>query len=326
MKRWLLVMFILVGLIAGASAQDGDQYDVWVTTQDFSSLRRGPGTGFDRIMVVDPSVTLPAIGRSSDTRWIQVINDDGTVGWIASILLVWSGEVVNLPVDGVNPEPFVRRAGAIGVTSRETPYYRDEIAPEKLVGMIPEGTTVELVGRLGDASFGFWQFQIKYQEGLYWIGSWNIRIEGGNYLRLLDTQYLYPYGRLIQQYEENIALALGSYDQIRSIWQRLDNGDSVRCDPIPQTINRTLTEGDVAREDSFLPAVIALDDAIRNTNQAINSFSAICADTNRFLVQADIDEALVLLDEAERSLLLAASLLNPLRIRNPLINAISGRQ
>ncbi|MAU12512.1 MAG: hypothetical protein CL607_22005 [Anaerolineaceae bacterium] len=325
MKRWLAVILILFGLMASVSAQDsGDQYSVWVTTQDFSSLRHGPGTSFERITIIDPSVTLPAIGRTADTRWIQVINEDGTVGWIASILLVWSGQVVNLPVDGVNPEPFVRRAGAMGVTSRETPYYVDEIAPETLVGTIPEGTVVELVGRLGDASFRFWQFQIKYQGGLYWVGSWNIRINDGNYLRLLDTQYLYPYGRLIQQYSENIALALGSYEQIRSIWQRLDNGDSVACDPIPQTIIRTLTEGDVAREDSFLPAVVALDEAIRTINQAINSFDSICADTNRFLVQADIDEALALMDEAERSLLLAASLLNPLRVRNPLISAIGG--
>ncbi|QPC84587.1 SH3 domain-containing protein [Phototrophicus methaneseepsis] len=330
MKSIVTIMLMLCLLVThttaqetGEGAQNADNpYAVWVTTQDYSSLRRGPGTGFERMTIIDPTVTLPAIGRSADTRWIQVINSDGSPGWIASILLVWSGDVIALPVDGVNPEPYVRRAGAVGVTSRETPYYRDEISEQTFVGTIPVGTTVELVGRLGDATFGFWQFQIKYQDNLYWIGSWNVRITGGEYLRLLDTQYLYPYGRLVQQYEENIALVTGSFQQIRSIWQRLNNGATVACDPIPPRVNRILTEGDVTREVAFVPAVTALDEAIRMTNLTISSFETICADTSRFLTREDIDEALGLLNEAERNLLLAASLLEPLRGRNPLVNAI----
>src|SRR5688572_21567237 len=61
---------------------------VWVTTQDYSSLRVGPGVHFERIAIIDPAVTMPAIGRSPRTNWVQV-DFNGQRGWIAAKLLVW---------------------------------------------------------------------------------------------------------------------------------------------------------------------------------------------------------------------------------------------
>ena len=122
--RLLFVLFL--ALIAGNSlfAQDdsGDtptypDTGVWVTTQDFSSLRIGPGTAFERITVLDPEVTLPAVGRTSSVSWVQVIYE-GEPGWIFSPLLIWSGDVISLPVDGIITTRFIRRAIATGVTTR----------------------------------------------------------------------------------------------------------------------------------------------------------------------------------------------------------------
>jgi uncharacterized protein YraI len=329
MKKFWIILLLILSCITVVAAQEAEPettpeppvYTVYVTTQDFSSLRTGPGMDFDRITILDPVVTLPAIGRTADTRWMQVVYD-GQLGWIASILLVWSGDVTQLPVDGINPAPFVRRAGAIGVTTRETPIYRTQITPEDLVGTIPEGTEVELAGRLGD--HGFFRFQIRYQGQLYWVGSWNIRVTSGNFLRLLDAAYLFPYGRLVLGLQENLALSIGSFNQIEGVWQRLDRGDHVSCDPIPTYARRTITDGDVRIEPSFGPAVSALDAGITATNAAISTFEDLCNSADSTLTREDIDAALLSLADAERNLILAGSLLEPLRIRNPLLDTFAG--
>ncbi len=329
MKKLIGTVLILMLSLLMVSAQDEpvveeeSQFNtgVYVTTQDFVSLRTGPGREFDRITIVDPVVTLQAVGRIADTRWIQV-DYDGQLGWIASYLLVWSGDVTILPVDGINPVPFVRRAGAIGRTTRETPIYRTQITPEDQVGTLPAGTEVELTGRLGGQ--GFFRFQIQYQDQLYWVGAWNIRVISGNYLRLLDAAYLFPYGRLILQLQENLAITIGSYSQIDGVWQQLNQGATVTCDPIPTYARRLLTDADVQSETDFLPAVRALDAAITSINLAISAFVDLCNSTDPSLTQEDIDAALVELENAQRNLILASSLLEPLRVRNPLLETFAG--
>ncbi|MBZ0286772.1 MAG: SH3 domain-containing protein, partial [Anaerolineae bacterium] len=112
MKQTIAIILILMLCLTAVSAQDApevtpeatSQYNtgIYVTTQDFVSLRTGPGRDFYRITVVAPVVTLQAVGRTADTRWIQVEYED-QLGWIASFLLVWSGNVTTLPVDGINP-------------------------------------------------------------------------------------------------------------------------------------------------------------------------------------------------------------------------------
>jgi len=70
--------------------------------------------------------------------------------------------------------------------------------------------------------------------------------------------------------------------------------------------------------------VAALDSGITSTNAAISSFEDLCNSTARSLSQDDIDAALSSIADAERNLILAASLLEPLRIRNPLLNTFAG--
>jgi hypothetical protein len=323
MKKIILILAMLFSFSA-ASAQEAEiddpepaiVTDVYVTTQDFSSLRTGPGQGFPRLTVIDPVVTLPAVGRTSDTRWIQVYHE-GQYGWIAAILLVWSGDVITLPVDGVNPTPFIRRAGALGRTTRETPIYRSQVTPEDQVGVLPAGTEVELTGRLGGT--GYFDFQIVYQGQLYWVGSWNIKVIDGTYHRLLDIAYLYPYGRLVSQLERNIAQSIGSFAQISSVWQRLSQGDRVSCTPIPLFVRRLITDTDAQKEPNFVPAVLALDNAITSINTAISSFEDACG-SDDVLGRGTIDTALAEIDNAERNLILAGSLIEPLRRRNPLLD------
>jgi hypothetical protein len=321
--RWLLLTFCLLIMIAFAptpavhiaNAQDAAT-DVWVTTQDFSSLRLGPGRAFDRITVVPPTTTLPAVGRTADTQWIQV-EYEGRTGWIASLLLVWTGDVINLPVDGVNPEPFIRRAAALAVTIRETPYYESftTMLPGYELGMIPEDTTLELTGRVGER--GYLRVQARYGDALVWMGTQNLRVVDGNLFRLLDLSYLFTYGRLFQTLQSSLATALTSYRQISDVWQRISRGDQVACAPVPPRVSRRLVDTDVSREPTFEAAVLALDSAIEAINSAISAFEDACA-PGFVLTRAYVDVQLATLAEAERFLIFAGSLIEPLRSRNPL--------
>jgi hypothetical protein len=332
MKTTRLLRFVLMlslALVLSMSitvfAQDGEQdtgpepspTGVYVTTQDFMSFREGPGSNFERLAVIDPAVTLPAYGRTSDTRWLQVMYE-GQLGWVASIWLVWTGDVINLPVDGVNPVPFIRRAAALGRTTRDALYYRNRITPEDELGTIPEGTVVELTGRIGEGEA--FQMQVRYENQLVWVGSWDMRIIDGDYRRLLDLAYLYPYGRLILQLEEDLALVSGSYSQSLDVWNRLDRGDQVACLPIPVRATRSLTDTDAAKERVFLPPAEALNSAVTSVNLTISAFEDACNNPNVVLTRELIDAQLNELDNAERNLILAGSLLEPLRRRNPLLS------
>src|SRR5689334_3594846 len=125
MRRLVLICFIgLLSLsILPILAQDQEATEkpppstgVYVTTQDYSILRLGPGQAFERVDIIPPATTLMAIGRTTDAHWIQVRFGDQP-GWIASWLLVWSGDMLALPADGVNPVSFVRRRGPVATVT-----------------------------------------------------------------------------------------------------------------------------------------------------------------------------------------------------------------
>lgn len=316
---WLLIWTgDLNSLPVEGAVEQTPETGIYVTTQDNSSLRRGPGRGFERITVVPAAVTLPAVGRSADGRWIQVYYD-GQYGWIAYWLLVWSGDIVSLPIDGVNPAPFVRRTGVQAITVRETAIYRREVTPSDQVGTIPAGTTVEVTARLG--STGYYQLQIFYQGQVYWVGSWDLRIVAGNVGRLLDTSYLYAYGRLVTNVTRDINDGIRGLNAIESIWRALGNGQPVSCDNLPRYVTRRrVTDVDVAREPIFAPVVEALDTAIGHTNTAISMFEDACAREDGFITQQDVNTALNEIDSARRNFNLSGSLLATLRQRDPLLN------
>jgi hypothetical protein len=327
-----IILGLMVALFAtGVSAQEATpepteaapDTGIWVTTQDFVSLREGPGMGFERLAVVPAAVTLPAIGRTAETLWVQVWYN-GTRGWIAQRYLVWSGDIVSLPVDGIDPVPYVRLIGVLGITTRETNLYAREIAPSDQVGTIPPATVVELTARLGTE--GYIQFQIRHEGQLYWVGSWDIRVINGNYRSLLDTTYLYPYGRIVTQLGRDIRAGYNALYNIEQIWVQLGTGSGVSCGYVPRYAERDLTDTDVNQEDIFRPSAIALDNAIVEINAAISLFADACSrarsEDGFFLTQQDVETALRALDNARRNLNLAQSLLNALAPRDPLVGRL----
>jgi hypothetical protein len=265
---------------------------------------------------------MPAIGRTADSGWIQVVYED-QVGWIVDWLLVWSGDIISLPIDGVDPVPYARRTGILAITTRYTPIYIDQVDPSNVVAELPPGTEVELTGRLGSRQNGYFQIQIIYDGRLYWVGSWNLRFSGSSYLRLLDISYLLPYGRLVSQLQRDIDNSLRRLSQIEDIWVRLASGASVSCSSIPEFIDRRrIADADLRAEPIFAPLVTALDEAIASTNEAISLFVDACtrAAEGQFLTQDEVRAALDAIESARRNYVLADALLESLSLRNPLFD------
>lgn len=311
----LMLMLVLFTFAPTANAQTG----VFVTTQDFVSLRTGPQRTFDRYGVVPPTTTLPAVARSADMQWIQV-DYQGQLGWISARYLVWSGDIIQLPIDGFGREAFIRRTVASGMTTRPTPYYRNGIDPRAQAGIIPEETLVEIVGRLGDGG-RFWLL-VNWDDGVYWVGSWNIRQTGGSYDNLPDAGYRYPYGRLVIQLSRDIANAIERLADIERLWVRLQAGENVQCGALPDYLVRASNDNDIAREPEFAPIVGALDTAQTDINAAISRFEDICLlpDDQEIVTQRDINDALNQLEVARRNVTLAVALLNALDNYNPLLD------
>lgn len=308
--------FCVLGIaVPTLSAQDTG---VYVTTQDYSSLRTGPGENFERLAIVPPAITLPAIGRTVRSNWLQVVYE-GQNGWIWSSLLVWSGDVLTLPVDGVDPEPFIRRQLVNARFTADSPIYTNEIVASDQVGTLPAGTEVELIGRLGSETNGMFWVQILHEGQQYWTGSWNLALLTGRYAALRDKSYLFAYGRLTLQLGSDIHNTERLLQNVEGRWLSLQSGQSVACNPIDLAKTSQSTERDVRSEPEFAPALTALDIAIGKVNSAIAAFGDACNRTETFVTTTDIRTALDDTATARRNLNLSRSLVNALDVGNPVL-------
>jgi len=330
MRKSLFIALILLLWTSVVYAQDTGETEptqiaypdtgVYVTTQDQASLRRGPGENFERITVVPHSTTLQAIGRTPNSDWVQVVYD-GEAGWIASFLLVWSGEFINLQIDGYDPEPYIRRTELqANIRAGATLYDDFTLTYGEEVGTVGEATVVELTGRLGLGRY--MPIQIVYQGELYWVGSWNLsRVRGGNITKLLDMTYRYAYGRITSGLEDDIIRGTSRLSTIESQWLELQAGRTVQCNRVPDFLpNRRTPNSDINQEPQFLVMVEALDTAIDETNTAISLLDDACNRTDAFITSTDIDTALDAVDAARRNFNLANSLFNPLQAQDPFRN------
>lgn len=91
-----------------------------VRTAQPARLRTGPGTSFDEVAVLRDGDLVTAIGRTLTSDWIQV-EREGTLGWLARVLLSTEGELVDLPVveEGVSTLPGIED-GLLAVVAPDT--------------------------------------------------------------------------------------------------------------------------------------------------------------------------------------------------------------
>lgn len=315
----LLTLLIVVPVVT--QAQEGEpRYSVYVTTQDYSSLRRGPGVNFERFEILPPATTLPAIGRTTDATWIQVVYGE-TTGWVFWRLLIWSGNMIELPADGVSPAPFIRLKRPQITVDREMVIYAQRgYGPGDRVEFPAEQATVEVTGRLGYGESFYLQFW--YVDRYYWIGNWSLKLADYQaFVQAPNAGYVYPFGRLYPDLARAYSDSYSTFISINSLWGGLATGQSVSCDSRPEPSQPPdITEADLNTEPIFLPAFRVLEEAIDQTNTAIELLDNACQQTgaDRFLTTDIVNQALTTLADADRSFNLLRDLLEPIGNRDPI--------
>ncbi|HEX2620012.1 MAG TPA: hypothetical protein VHL11_07690 [Phototrophicaceae bacterium] len=339
MKRWMIIpgLVMLVALLAVQVQAGRDLSVVYVTTQDFAVLRGGPGTHWDRLAVLPYDETYRATGRTVDGDWLQIAytgplepgvrntftRDGVTYGWIAYWLLNWTGDILQLPIDGVVMVPVARAAGPTMILSPGEYMYVGEVDPSTQVDT-PNSTAVkvEVTGRLGSADAGSFWLQFKLGGKFYWTGSWAVGVPYG-YLELPDAAYLYTYGRLLTQLRSEISRASAVLNNISSRWQALDDGQTTTCNDIPDDyalLHSSFNEEDLASQPIYQPTVNAIEDARTSINAALAKFRVVCSEANRLVSPEEIRDALDDVDAARRNLNVALNLVGPLQRRDPILS------
>ncbi len=353
-RRMRLLLLALVVLVLGMSAVHGQEdylpgqenhlpgqenrlSEVNVTTQDYASLRAGPGTIWDRLAVLPYGATYRATGRTIDGDWIQIAYEgpleegarteftvDGvTYGWVAYWLLEWTGDILQLPIDGVQTVPIARAAGPTIVLSPGEYMYVDSIDPSNQVDTpIESPVRVEVTGRLGSAEGGALWIQFKLGGKYYWTASWAVGVPRG-YEQTPDASSLYAYGYLLSRVRVEIGRAAEVLGDIGGRWRALDSGQTTTCNNIPEDFTlreNSFVDSNLTREPIYAP----IADAMRNTQDSINAalekFRAVCRDADRLVDPSEISAGIADIETAERNLTIARTLLTPLQRRDPLLN------
>ena len=332
-----MVALLTATLIGTAQAQEAASTEVYVTVQDYAVLRAGPGTHWDRLTVLPYGTTYRATGRTVDGDWIQIAYSgelepgargdftvDGiTYGWVAYWLLMWTGDILQLPIDGIVTVPIARSAGPTMILFPDEYVYVGGVDPSTRV-QSPYSTpvTVEVTGRLGSADGGHFLLQFKVGGKYYWTGSWAVGVPYG-YMELPDAAYLYPYGRLLLELTSELNRAGSIFDDIAGRWWALDAGQTTTCNNIPEDFSlreSSFSETDLRYEPIYRPIATALQEAQNGINAALAKFRLVCQGEGSRLVQPDeIAAALTDIDYAEQNLTVARLLLLPLQRHDPLI-------
>lgn len=80
---------------AGAS---GSSREIRAVVRETPYVRSGPGTNYQIIGSLQDGSTVPVIGRTPDSSWLQVMLPNGQRGWSGAGFLTVSGGVNSIPV------------------------------------------------------------------------------------------------------------------------------------------------------------------------------------------------------------------------------------
>lgn len=134
-------------------------------------LRETPGTAGNVSSELDANTPLTVIGRTDDSKWIQVALSDGSGGWVFSGYLVINIDLAAIAVTGVAQDASVAATGPIGtsdvisgVSSNSRAIFLDGLAK----GNIPYAFT-----RVGDSISASPNFLTPIGHGGYSLGNYS---------------------------------------------------------------------------------------------------------------------------------------------------------
>jgi uncharacterized protein YraI len=146
------------------------------------AVRTGPYLGASLVTVARPGVTYNPTARSFDEggpyAW-YLITVDGKTGWASGRYLQFTGDPNSVPVvgtvfDQIDNAPAV---GAFAVPRAVMNLRRRPSPRAALVGQVPWGETVELIGRTVQGGQSFW-LHVRYNGVVGWIYAPFVSVSG----------------------------------------------------------------------------------------------------------------------------------------------------
>jgi len=246
--------------------------------------------------------------------------DGITYGWVNYRLLIWTGNILELPVDGVETVRIARSVGDTIILLPDTYIYDGVVDPStRIQNPMTTAVMVEVTGRLGSVSSGYFWIQFKMGGRFYWTASWAVDMPFTP--RVPDAAYLYPYSRLYSQLRTESSRLYNAFNDIAGRWRGLAFGTTgVTCNAITDDVMIIgLTDNDLALETIYAPPTQALREAQTAINAALVLFRDVCANPTQGVSPQTIQQALDQVDAAERYLNIVGELIIPLQRRDPIL-------
>jgi uncharacterized protein YraI len=170
-----LILLILFCLVLPRSAAAQSNKTITGTPLSNVNIRSTPGINTGVLSVLPPGGQATAVGRTSGNNWIQ-IDYQGTRGWVAAWLLVFSADTITLTVTtDAQPDPLA----VVSSTTLLAPYnlnIRKTNQPEaEILAVLPFNTSATVTARSADSSWVF----VKYGNVQGWVAAW-LAILGGD--------------------------------------------------------------------------------------------------------------------------------------------------
>ncbi|MCU0495781.1 MAG: SH3 domain-containing protein [Anaerolineae bacterium] len=146
------------------------------------AIRTGPYLGASLIGVAVPNTSYPISARNNDEGlfvWYRITAGDRT-GWVSGRYFQVTGNIEAVPFNGTNFDNIDNAPdiGVRGVTRAIMNFRRRPSERSNLIGKIPWGAEVTIVGRTLQGGRNFW-LQVRYDNKIGWIYAPFIGISGG---------------------------------------------------------------------------------------------------------------------------------------------------
>jgi len=151
-----------------------------------NALRTGPYLGASMVGVVRPSISFAILEQNFDEGlfpWYKIQDNHGRVGWVSGRYFNVTGDLSKIPTTRTifdeidNPTDLPRLLDVTGYTRSTMNFRRRPSQRTDLLGQIPWGDAVQVIGRTVQGGQNFW-LQVRYKDVVGWIYAPFVKLEG----------------------------------------------------------------------------------------------------------------------------------------------------
>jgi uncharacterized protein YraI len=275
------------------------------TTLENAKLRSGAGTNFPNQEIIPAGTSIIAIGRNTESTWIQV-NYNGTIGWVQAYLLEVDGNPSRLPVT-ISP-----RDDTINSTSTEEPAADSVVNAVTIttinvrafprtgtrhLGVLSPVTEIVLVARSGTGNAIWYGIDYNGQRG--WVAGWLLRIDG-NTNTIPDVTDRLP---ALEKLQASLDSAIITLEPIENVWYNLANGQNTFCSstPFPPPLVADIDESILEANPDISETLQLLNFGVDETQKAIDAWDNECSLDREIVTDEVVTKGVQAVDNANNA-------------------------